>query len=117
MSAATDLRAALASYTALVALVADRIAQDFVEPNTARPYLAYTAGELQTERGMGGDVLSTRQPFALQCWADNRLAAVAVADAAEDAIEAAGQRVSSRTTGYDDELDLECEILNIDWWV
>jgi len=117
VSFATDLRAALLAYAPLAALVADRVAQDRIEATAARPFVVYTAGDTTVDRGLSGDVLSTRVPFALQCWADNRLAAVAVADAAELAIEAAGQRVTGRTTGYDEELDLESEILTVEWWV
>jgi len=116
MSYATQLQAALLAHAPLTALVADRVAQDFVEAGVARPFVVYTAGEVLVERGLGGEILSTREAFSLQCWADSRLAAVAVADAAEAAVEAAGHRVTGRSTSYDEELDLESEILNVDWW-
>lgn len=117
MSYATQLRAALLAHAPLVALVADRVAQDRVEADVARPFVVYTAGDVLVERGLGGEVLGTREQFNVQCWADSRLAAVAVADAAEAAIEAAGHRVTGRSTNYDEELDLEAEMLNVDWWV
>ena len=54
--------------------------------------------------------------FEVQCWADTRLVADAVAESVQAAIEAANQDVSNRASVYEADLDFEGESLTVDWW-
>ena len=116
MSAETDLRAALAGNAGVAALVAGRITADRMEEGAVRPFVVFSRAATDNQYGLDGTVLASRITFDLQCWADTRASAEAVANAV-DAVLLADQRpVISRTSGYDANLDLEATLLTVEWW-
>nr|WP_315210098.1 DUF3168 domain-containing protein [uncultured Albidiferax sp.] len=112
-----DMRAHLAASPAVAALVGTRITADRSEQDSPRPFIVYLIGDEDRTKTLDGTLIGIRTTIELQCWADTRLAANAVADAATVSIEAIGSHaITSRRTDYDSELDLEATVLTVDWW-
>lgn len=116
MSAEADLRALLVAAPAVTDLVGQRIAADRIEQGSARPFVVFTRTATERSKGLDGSVHGVLVTFDLQCWADTRLAANAVADAVQATVEQAYHTVENRSSGYDPELDLECTPLIVQWW-
>jgi len=116
MSFESDLHALLLASPAVTALVGNRIAADRIEQGAARPFVIYTRSATDRTRTLAGGLVSARATFDVQCWADTRLAAEAVAEAVTGAIEAASQVVNTQESAYDGDLDLEAAMLSVDWW-
>lgn len=125
MSAEADLRSDLLAHAPLVALLtpgeAKRIAADKVEAGIARPFIVFTRRETPQHVTLMGERVAAEPVFELQCWADDRKSAEAVADAATAALAAStrepyGIPIADRASAYDGELDLECAILTVEWW-
>ena len=116
MSSETDLRALLVANGTLTALVSTRIVSDRMEQAAARPFVVFSRVQTENNYGLDGTLLAARVVFDVQCWADTRSSAEAVANAV-DAVLLANQRaVLSRTSGYDGDLDLEATLLSVEWW-
>lgn len=117
MSAETALRALLIASAPVTTLVGQRIASDRIEQGATRPFIVYTRTASDPLIAIDGTVYATNVAIDLQCWADTRLEAEAVADAVTAAIRATSpQLVSGRSGGYDADLDLEVASLSIEWW-
>lgn len=116
MSAKTDLRAALAAYAPLTALVGDHISADRIDQDAGRPFVVFTQTGQDKHRALDGSSHGTQTAIELQCWGDTRTSADAVADAVEAALDALYQHSTNRADGYDGDLDLEAAILTVDWW-
>lgn len=116
MSLDTDLRAALAAYPAVTALVGSAIVSDRMEQGTPRPYIVFIRADTQYTKGLDGTIFAERSEFDVQCWADTRASANAVADAITTMLDADQRTILSRTTAYDPDLDLEATLLSVEWW-
>jgi hypothetical protein len=116
MSLDTDLRALLVGNVALTALVSARITADRMEQGASRPFVVFSRVSTDYQTGLGGAVLAERVTFDVQCWADTRASAEAVADAVKAVFDANQRPVLSRTSGYDSDLDLEATLLTVEWW-
>lgn len=116
MSAETDLRALLIAAPAVVALVSQRIAADRMEQGSARPFIVFNRTGTQRSKGLDGTVHGVLVTLELQCWAESRAMAEAVAEAAQSAIEQAFHTVENRSAGFDSDLDLECALLTVQWF-
>lgn len=116
MSAETDLRTLLLATTAVTALVGTRVAADRIEQGATRPFVVFSRTGTERSKGLDGTVHGVKATFSLQCWADTRAAADAVAVAVTTALEANHQTIISQAAAYDAELDLEAADLSVDWW-
>lgn len=116
MSAESDLRALLVATSAVTTLVGQRIAADRIEQGAARPFVVFSRTGSASLTGIDGTIYKTLVSIELQCWADTRVAADAVADAVSVAIRSAMNTVSGRSGGYDPDLDLEAALLTVEWW-
>jgi hypothetical protein len=87
MSAATDLQALLLATSAVTALCSTRISADRMEQAAATPFIVYT-GTAEPQRSLDGSVHGTRTTFEIQCWADTRAAADALAAAVKTVLDA-----------------------------
>ena len=116
MSAETDLRTLLLAAPEVSALVSQRIAADRMEQGSARPFIVFTRSATERSKGLDGVVHGVLVTFELQCWAETRAVAEAVAEAAQSAIEQAFHTVEGRSSGYDADLDLECAPLIVQWF-
>lgn len=115
MSAITDLRALLAADTAVAALVGTRISADRAEQGTALPMIVFS-GQCEPLLTLAGPTGVGLWTFEIQCWATTRASAEAVADAVAAACDGAHQYVQSRAPGFDQDTDLECAIVTVQWW-
>lgn len=116
MSAETDLRALLAADGAIAALVGQAISADRMEQGTARPFIVFSRITTVREKTLSGLVVGVLVTLTVQCWADTRVTAEAVADAVQTAIEAVFHTVSNREGVSDPDLDLEAALLTVEWW-
>lgn len=115
MSAATDLQALLLATSAVTALCSTRISADRMEQAAATPFIVYT-GTAEPQRSLDGTIHGTRTVFEIQCWADTRASAEALAAAVKTVLDANHQYCTGPAGGYDGELDLEAALLTCDWW-
>lgn len=116
MSASTDLRVLLAGAAGVTALVGTRIGQDRAEQDWVRPFIVFGVVETDPQRALDGSVHGTRYVFEVQCWANTRASADAVADAVQTACDGDHRYVTARSGGYEPDLDLESAVLIVDWW-
>jgi hypothetical protein len=114
MSIETTFRALLAADAGLTSLVGSRIAQNAVAQGEALPLVVFTTAH-EPSLSMNGSLLATDTTFTVQCWAEDSVAADAVADAVEAAIGVTAD-VLSRESGFDAELDLHSTVLIVQWW-
>lgn len=122
MSAESDMRAALAAYAPLTALVSTRLALNVVPQGMSPPLVVY-ASKHEPQRGLDGTKQLDLVMFEVQCWARTADAAAEVADAVEAALAAydgsqPGKciNVIDRGGTYDPETDQNSEQLTIEWW-
>ena len=116
MSLDTDLRALLVGNAGVTALVSTRIVQDRMEQGAGRPFIVFSRASTEFMNGLDGSVMGERVMFDVQCWADTRSSAEAVAGAVAAVLLADHRPVLSRTSGYDPDLDLEATLLSVEWW-
>lgn len=114
MSAETEFHTALLAHGPLVALVGQRIALHAVPPDTALPYIVYSATHAP-EYTLDGTLVVDNVTFEVQCWAGAALAAQDVAAAAQAAVKAAGATVLSQAGAYDAEVGLDAVQLSVEW--
>ncbi len=119
MSIETDFRALLAGHAPLEALVGTRIAQNVVAQGVPTPFVAYTA-QHEFAHTLQGVVAADTCTLSVQCWGATSLQADAVADACVAAVALAnpnaGATVISRSSGYDETMDLHATVLQVEWW-
>ena len=116
MSLDTDLRALLIGNAGVTALVSTRIVQDRMEQGAIRPFVVFSRVSTDYQTALDGSVLGERGTFDVQCWADTRASAEAVANAINSVLVANQRPVLSRTSGYDSDLDMEATLLSVEWW-
>lgn len=117
MSHTTDLRALLVADLPLTALVGTRIYADRAEQSTIRPFVLI---DLQNanyanclDAALDDELVSSE--FMVSCFADRRSDAEAIGDLVYTALKASGQRVSSRTVGFSEQLDIFTSDLGVVW--
>jgi hypothetical protein len=122
MSAETDFVNALLSYAPLTSLVGDRISKHVVEQTAAMPFVVFTS-TYEADRALTGAPLGAQSIFTPESWAQTAVAASAVADQVQAALAAwtvahpnSIATVLSRASAYDGELDVNGEILTVEWW-
>lgn len=114
MSATTDLQALLSGSPALARLVGTRIVSDRAEAEWPRPFLVYS-GSAAPDYTLTNEAVATMTTFSLQCCADTRKQAEAVADAVQAALDLEAI-VVDRSTGFSQNLDVELVTLTVEWW-
>ncbi len=114
MSTAAQFRAAALAHAPLVALVGQRVALSAIEPGLPSPYVVYAVRH-DPAYTLDNTIVDPGVSVDAQCWATTAVEALAVAQALREAVESVGAVVVSQTSGYDDELDLDAEILSIEW--
>jgi hypothetical protein len=114
MSVETDFRTTLLARPQLTALVAQRVAQNAIDPGPL-PIVAFTSAH-EREFALDNSLIADKVTIDAQCWAASSVEADAVADEVEAAIDAAGHLVLNRSSAHDPELDLHATVMTIEWW-
>lgn len=121
MSAKTEFRTLMLATSGVTSLVGSgsnaRVSADRIEQGAARPFIVFTQSGTDVQHGLDGAVLTTKAVLELQCWADTRVAADALADAVQTALVGDYRTITARADAYDGELDLEATIITVDWWL
>lgn len=116
MSAETALRAALLAAAPVTALVGQRVVADRAEQGDPLPFAVFTRTATKPYTTIDGAQLGAKTSIELQCWAESRAAAEALADACQSAIRAANQLVVNRSGVTDANLDLQAAVLAVEWF-
>jgi hypothetical protein len=117
MSAESALRAVLVADATVAALVGQRVRAERAEEDDVRPFVVFTRTGTEPYTDITGLLLASQVSLDVQCWANTRTAADALADAVSAAVRAVPtQTVQGRSGGYDPDLDCEVTLLNVLWW-
>lgn len=117
MSAEQDLRALLLADAGVAALVGTRVTADRIAQESVRPFVVFARTSSFPVVSVDGAHLRTQASLEVQCWADTRLQADALADAVTTAVRGEiSQRVVERSAAYDADLDLAASIVSVQWW-
>lgn len=115
MAALDDaVHAVLAGHTPLAALVADRIFPVEAPQGAARPYVVFSRAETEVMGTLAGGGTHVSADVTVLCFAEDSLAAAAVARAVRAALDGlqghavlAGVRLVDRTQGLVEEIDAD----------
>lgn len=117
MSAESALRALLVADTAVAALVQTRVAVDRMEEGAVFPFVVFARTGTQPITALDGTHLRSQASLEVQCWAETRLGADALADAVAAAVRGViSQTVPGRASGYDADTDRHVCSLQVAWW-
>lgn len=128
MSIETTLIAGLLTHAPLAALItnapnAARLSPDKVVQGAPRPYIVYVVSR-KPEHLLDGSVAATFYTVRFQCWADDRAACEALADALEAALAlstiegpSGGLPIESREVITEHDLDLEGTEVVTEFWI
>jgi len=117
MSAEDALRTLLLADAGVSALVGTRITADRIAQDAVRPFVVYARTSSNPVVSLDGTHLRTQASLEVQCWANNRVEADALADAVIAAVRGViSQRVVERSGAYDADLDLAASIVSVQWW-
>lgn len=118
MSAESECRAELIASAPLLALVpAKRICVDAVPQDFARPYIAFSKQRTKLANGLDNSEHARCVVLDLQVVGTSRANAIAVREQLEDTLRNAGVPIEDNGSAYDPELDLEVEVITVDWWL
>jgi hypothetical protein len=89
VSAAEDLRTALAGYAPLTALVQQRIRQDFGNESDDYPFVAFKQTGNEPIRGLDGTLHARAEDFQVESWGTTRAESAAIHALVEEALHLA----------------------------
>lgn len=119
MSAETDVRALLAGYAPLTALVSTRISQDVADEGAAYPLVVFTVRHAPIQ-AVDGTTVADQCTVSVESWAATASGAAAVADQVAAAFATApaarAVRVLDRGTGHDAETGYDSDAITVEWW-
>ena len=115
MSAEQDLYSTINGASAVTALVGTNIHVDRRDEEDALPAIVYQRGATENIEGLSGAILAAKVTLVVECMADSRSGAEAIADAVVSAIKAATHdfAVTARVASYDDETQTHITTLAI----
>lgn len=123
MSAETALVSALTSYAALTTWLGtvdgkapdERICVDAVPQGFPKPYIAISQTGSNEERGLDNTLLGRITTFDIQVVGTERLNAIDGREHVRNALVAIGNPSDRGFAGYDPDLDVEVEVVSVDW--
>lgn len=117
MSAESDFRAVLLAAPAITALVGQRVAVDRMEEGAPFPFIVFARSSSEMQYAIDGALHGTMVVLEVQCWADNVLAAGALADAVANVmLTQLPHQVIGRSSGYDPDTGRSLASLTVYWW-
>ena len=102
MSAETQLYTLLSGAAGVTALASDRVYPDLIPENKATPYIGFERTDAQPVTTLEGTVLAWQTNMVIACWADTRLQANALADAALAALAGTAWQYEGSGTELDE---------------
>lgn len=117
MSAETQLYATLSAHAGLTALVGTRIYPDAIPENSALPAVVYIRANTVPTYSIGGVLLCEEVRLALSGWSKTRAEAEAVADQVQAALQASGNPITDRNSGFDNEVGLYAVTIDVEWFI
>lgn len=116
MSLETELRALLLAEAEVATLVGTRISADNIDQNAGRPFVVYRRTDTERQYTLSGDLVGSMATVLVQCWAESRLQADAVADACEASLLVDQRATTNREADSDPELELYVTQFAVTWW-
>lgn len=104
MTIASEIYTALTGYSALTALVSDKIRPVEADRDDEPPYVVYEVVSAVPENGLDGHLGKTQYRVQIDAWATTHQAAAEIRDAIRDAMEAANDAGTLRNR-WEDERD------------
>jgi hypothetical protein len=119
MSAESEVRAILVASGALLAALPDGAAGVSVDVtpdgNAERPFITFAKQYDRPIFGLDNSLLSRTVGIAIQVVGANRVSAIAVRELVENALIGAGIPWIDGAGGYDPDVDMEAEVLTVEW--
>jgi hypothetical protein len=116
MSIETELRALLVADAEVAALVATRVSADNIDQADARPFVVFRRADTDRSYTLSGALVGSMATLTVQCWAESRLAAEALADVCEAALLLDQRPTTNREADIDPDLDLFVTQFVVTWW-
>ncbi len=116
MSAETELYSALSESFGLAALVSDRIYPDAIPENVALPAVVFIRASTNPTYTIGGVLVAEDVHFSITVWAETRTAVEPIADQIRLVLDASGNPISDRSSGFDNEVGLFSVTIETDWF-
>lgn len=113
MSAESDLYTILSGYAALTNLVSTRIYPDAMPEEVAYPAVVFSRAGTEPIVTIGSQMVGEFVSLHIECWAETRTSADAVADAAVAGLLAAGEQHTGRAAGFDPETGLFATTIDV----
>lgn len=119
MSVETDVRALLAGYAPLTALVSTRISQDVADEGAGYPLVVFTVRHAPVQ-AVDGTTVADQCTVAVEAWGKTATEAAGVADQVVAALATApaarAVRVLDRGTGHDADTGYDSDAITAEWW-
>ena len=119
MSAESEVRAILVASASLLAALPAAAAGVSVDvtpdANADRPFITFSKQYDRPIFGLDNTLLSRTQGIAIQVVGTDRANAIAVRELVENALLLAGLPWLDGAGGYDPDVDLEAEVLTVEW--
>jgi hypothetical protein len=117
VSAESEVRDALVAHAPLIAVVpAASISVDGADQGIDRPYIAFASQGYSADLGLDNTLLGTATTLDILCVGETRADSIVIRDLVRDALLAAGLPSDRGNAGFDPELQLEVEVVTVDWF-
>ncbi len=116
MSVESELYAALAGLPALTALVGKRIYPDVIPEDADLPAVVTARQGTDPVIGIGGAKFGEFAQMIVSAWAPTRTLAESIGDQIAEALRVAGNPVTNRAGGYDEETGNFAATLDTTWF-
>lgn len=103
--------------TGVTALVGSRIYPDSAPEKTQTPYIVYTRLSTDPVYSLNNTPIAEQAFMQATCWAQTRIDAETVANAAQAALLAAQLPISGRSADFDPDTEQEGVVLDFDIWL
>ena len=117
MTAEEQLYAALSGRAGLTALVGLRIYPDALPENAPLPAVVFVRASTNPTYTIGGVLVAEDVRLAITGWAETRAEVEPVGDQIRLALEATGNQITDRSSGFDNEVGLFAVTIEFDMFI
>lgn len=116
MTGGERVRAALISGSPMTS-AGTKVRQDAADEEDEYPFIIFRRTEVERQRGVGGELLATRETFQVECWGENRAASDTLEAEAVSALEATGLYPDgNEPDGLDPDVRVRAAVFTVDVW-